>query len=542
MCRKLRTLKWVVLSMLWCAMLWCVGGQGLGQVPLAQEESALRILRGGTLVLWIVHETPGQPMKSIREAQNAVRLPTTVQEQTAGSFGTAAGKVGQTAGSYGQSTSSVGQAAGKVGQSAGSYGQTAGSFGTTAGSVGKNAGSYGQSAGSFGETLNTVADAAQRPTDLSLQQFHHPDHSPRLEGVILALKRRFQTSLTVVDVREDEFEEDFQAARGTSQDPDVVLGDPLPPSWWSADGLAKTLAVEDLGTYAPGGYEGGFRTVSLDGFDSGVSWRPAADILSSAPHPEEARAFIIWLCGGMASLPSGRQARNSLESIAGGAVASFLVGGEVGGNADPERAEFDGRWAQMSALGLVDRGLNDVRVRTDILESIASQHLAIVSVRAIVTATNAFGVLYAQVVLRKKGDDSQWRVLQITPRFEPGMQAIAADELAPYCRPVPLEEVAEVKGILQASPLDGDNRTSHPELAWDNKGGAELQVVEWQMGVRDAWSSPELTYAQDHFARSRTQITAPFSFTGRYRWRVWSVGKGGVVVLSPWRTVNIVGR
>jgi hypothetical protein len=107
--------------------------------------------------------------------------------------------------------------------------------------------------------------------------------------------------------------------------------------------------------------------------------------------------------------------------------------------------------------------------------------------------------------------------------------------------PVLRNEGPKVLGISQAAPVDGETRTAQPELWWDNLGGATLQIVEWQQGAPNNWSVSNLYFVPDNRERLRTRVAARFALGGQYRWRVWSVGPGGIVVLSPWRTMTIVG-
>jgi hypothetical protein len=131
-------------------------------------------------------------------------------------------------------------------------------------------------------------------------------------------------------------------------------------------------------------------------------------------------------------------------------------------------------------------------------------------------------------------------VLQITPDLSSPLLHQAAGTLGEFCKPG--SQLAVVAGIAQAAPPDGDTRPPSPELWWDNKGGAQLQVVEWQQGDgEDNWSGTRLFFAPDRDPHLRTRLSAEFATEqGLYRWRVWSVGNGGALVLSPWRTLNIV--
>jgi hypothetical protein len=76
---------------------------------------------------------------------------------------------------------------------------------------------------------------------------------------------------------------------------------------------------------------------------------------------------------------------------------------------------------------------------------------------------------------------------------------------------------------------------------WDNRGGAGLQVVEWQRGEGGAWSDGRLYLVEDRNPTLRTQVLAEFAnANGRYRWRVWSVGARGALEISPWRTFRLI--
>jgi hypothetical protein len=80
-----------------------------------------------------------------------------------------------------------------------------------------------------------------------------------------------------------------------------------------------------------------------------------------------------------------------------------------------------------------------------------------------------------------------------------------------------------------------------PQLVWDNRGGAGLQVVEWQRGEDGAWSDTRLYLVEDRNPTLRTQVMAEFAdANGRYRWRVWSVGAHGDLQISAWRTFRLM--
>jgi hypothetical protein len=96
---------------------------------------------------------------------------------------------------------------------------------------------------------------------------------------------------------------------------------------------------------------------------------------------------------------------------------------------------------------------------------------------------------------------------------------------------------------LQAGPSDGDSKAPRPELWWDNLGGATLQIVEWQpQRGRGMPSESELYFVPDTGTRLKTSVVARFAEQGSYRWRVWSVGAEGTIVVGTWRTLKIVAR
>ncbi|MDR3734223.1 MAG: hypothetical protein P4L10_01660, partial [Acidobacteriaceae bacterium] len=183
-----------------------------------------------------------------------------------------------------------------------------------------------------------------------------------------------------------------------------------------------------------------------------------------------------------------------------------------------------------------------LQVQIDVLHADANERMAVVELRGVVSAVNAFGVVHGQVILQRD-QKGQWKVLQISPNMWPGELDAAQSALRRYAVKVGPDAVAKVLGISQAAPVDGDNRPAQPDLWWDNKGGATLQVVEWQRNMANGWTSSGLMLVPDTNPKATTRVTATFAKqVAKYRWRVWSVGTGGVIVLSPWRTLNITGQ
>jgi hypothetical protein len=484
------------------------------------------------LVVWIVYATPVPQYPTILAPPKP--LPTTVQEQTAGSFGQAASEVGHTSSNYGQTPSTVGKNAGDAGQTSSTFGQTASTLGTSASNHGQNSSTYGQTAGSFGESLSTIADAGTKAQGQASQDFHHPAHDSQWDGWISAARAAFSgVQVNVLDVREDELQVGLDRTRGTADAPDVLVGSPLPPVWTRPNtGLALTYGVRWLGPHgavrqtenAPGGH-----------------WMPQGALLAAAPHPTDARAFMSWLQSGIAPAVApvkvAKVTSGSPGGIASRALRNLLVGEWVG-DADAEMARFNPQLAQLEALGTVESA-DRLNVQVDVTDVRADSRLAVVSLRGYVAAQTALGQVSAVAVLRMN-NDGRWRLLQITPNLEADQAQTSMGYLAPFCgggRP------AHVVGVSLAAPADGDNRGPKPDLWWDNGGGAGLQVLEWQPLTGTGYATspvPHLFFVPDKDAKARTRVTAPFASGGTYRWRIWSVGNGGVLVLSPWRTVNVI--
>jgi hypothetical protein len=264
-------------------------------------------------------------------------------------------------------------------------------------------------------------------------------------------------------------------------------------------------------------------------------------ILANAPHTERARAFAVWVSdGGICRLCTKELEPGAAvpASVAVASLKSVLAGGGVGAEADLDMAQSNGEWVRAAALqGMRAVPLDGLKSRVDVVEAIANDRLAMVQLRATVSVAQAFGVLHALVVLRKDAA-GKWKVLQLTPNLSAAMLREAAGIVGEFARK---GNAAKVMGISQASPPEGDVRGLRPDLWWDNAGGAAVQMVEWQQGDGTSWSGTRLFFVPDRDPHLRTRVTADFATSaGMYRWRVWSVGSGGVLLLSGWKTLNVV--
>ena len=516
-------------------MLWRVG---LGIACVALVLAAVGVARGqragaplrqsGGVVIWIVTSDPDARAKT---QAAGIPWPPEYQEQTAGSFGQTAGGFGQTAGSYGQTAGSFGDTAGSNGQTAGNYGQTAGSYGATAGSVGQNAGDAGKTMDEFGVSTTDLPQAAARANAINRPAKYKRDVVwEKFEASIHAAFPQFWVKF--VDVFDTELQAKLTAAAGTSDQPDLL-------AWKQVPGLKFRVDASWLGQQVVTNLWRPIRWPQTEEADSGrtdIFW-PEVFLLSGARNPDSARALCAWLSDDGRRLNPGKMTPqgDAVGQVAASVVRSLLQGGSAGASADPEMAGRDARMGSAAGYALSPQ----VNLRTDVEFVHLGDHLAVAAVRAVGVGPQEFGVLHALVVLRKDSQD-RWKVLQASLDLAPDLQGQASDLLvqASEGASIPRNEGTKPKGISQAAPPDGDRRSAEPELWWDNLGGATLQVVEWQTG---AGPVTNLFFVPDIGSRLRTGVVARFARDQRqYRWRVWSVGPDGTIVVSPWRTLNIV--
>ena len=524
----------------WCmtlAFLICVGS------AVAQDNEsywATTALEQGTLTIWVIKPSPKQAFGT-----GNIKDLGTYRSQTAGSFGQAAGSYGQAASDTGQTAGSYGQNAGSFGQAASDQGQTAGSFGQTAGSYGQAAGDTGQSAGSFGHSLSTIAnaettdaqavDAAERQAAKQAPQ--PPD--PFRDLLRTELKADFSgIQVNLVTVFDDQLKDKLAQEEGQKDYPDVLVGDPLPTVWWSS--LEHDLGIVVVGK------PNHFPMEDVEPLHRSLSATLETAILLRAPHSLAARAYVLWIqerghgnLAGMRLIPDAAQAP---VAVALGAVNSVL-GGNAPGGADPKMASFSPALARLQALGTPSvEPLGDLNLHVDVLTAGANSRFAVVQMRAIVSSDTAFGVMHPLVILRR-GDDGNWKVLQFTPSIDSDLLDRANTRLQPYTVRVARGKLTPVGDVTQSTPSDNDVRPPTPELAWDNGGGGNLLIVEWQRHGTADWMGSWMYFVTEGEVRSQTRATARFAARqGVYRWRVWNLGTGGVLKLSSWRTVNITNQ
>ncbi|MDE1163216.1 MAG: hypothetical protein PW792_14935 [Acidobacteriaceae bacterium] len=515
----------------------CLGGMAAAQ-DSSVKDTATSALEHGRLTVWIVHPAhagwSGDPSGSV---EFNVTLPTTVQEQTAGSFGKNASDTGQTASTYGANASDVGTSASNVGQTAGSAGTDPGSFGRPSSEVGQTAGSYGQTASSYGETVASLSSGnSTNPSGLKLS--HH--HAESWDRLVSRLHADFPgLDVRMEDVQEEDLVASLRGSVGTSDAPDVLVGEPLPWKWAQmGSGAGWHFVLAPMGaTKFPVQVEG-----SGIGLDSSIApWKPEVAIVSRTPHPKLARGFAVWLADGgrcqMCAVGVG-PAQQAVADAALATVRSVLSNGLPDAHVDKLYARSDAEVTRAAAVqGTHPVSLEGLHVRTDLMELYANDRLAVAEVRGVLEASSGFGVLHSFVVARADAA-GKWNVLQVTSSMTLGMARTALDLVRPFAED--MDDPGDPKPVSQAAPAENAVVSGRPELWWDNHDGAQLEVVEWQIGAPGHWAGSRLFFVPDRGIHLRTRATADFATeTGTYRWRVWSVGQGGVLVLTPWRGFRV---
>jgi hypothetical protein len=451
-----------------------VGGVAFGQADAPIPASSA--LDKATLTVWVTQRIPTRMTAP-------VVLDKTVHQQSVGSFG--------------QSASSVGKSVSDHGQSAGSFGQSASNYGTSSSS-------YGRSADSFGRSLDTIADAGSldaqaiqgSPKIPAKVAMSLPD--PYRDYLQSELKRSFYNlNANFVTVAADQLQEKLTAVEGRAEYPDVILGEPLPPEWKKIAKETGIVMVGSLGVIEQENNQGLLRNPTVQ-----------AAILQRAPHPDAAKAFVVWLREPGWDSRQLRLIKSDAREAANAATRAIedLLGGTKIAEADPLSADFSSaltRWAVLEAPPPIMAGLT---FHTDVLRAAANERFAVVALRVVASSGRAFGVIHPLVVLRKL-DGSRWKVLQISPNLAFDLQAHAFDRLRSYAVRVGPERLAHVAGISQAAPLDGDYRPLVPDMWWDNSDGGSLLIVEWQLrygsSLSDSKCSSSLTAHHGYRLESR---------------------------------------
>jgi hypothetical protein len=532
----------------------------LACTALAQDGDPLAALQHGSLIVWVVKPTKERKPDNHIIAYAAPEPgyhESTIEAlgQSSSSFGHDAANYGVDAGSntisapssptainarapgddvpagvgYAEQTSgNYGQTAGSFGKNASDHGVTTGALGQSAGSVGQTSGSYGQTAGSFGDSLATVGQTKRT----TLQPFRLPvrpaatTFEQDLQSAFRGLRVQYS------DVYADDLQNYLATAAATQSSPDVLLG---PATWTGWQKIERSFGV----TLVPRA------DFVADGFGDDDGATPGYALIAGARHPDAARAFVLWASersedcercepGYIAGDMSADERAAAI--VAMGAMEHVVQGNGVGSIADASMVSYSPK------LGLLKTEAGNVATdatSAHVVHSTVNGTLAAVTLRISVSSNSQFGLSHPLVVLRKRGNT--WRVLHISlnlPAIEAERARIAlTGDTTPASR---TEQTSGVLGVTLSAPVDNDTTQPTPELGWANGGGAGLQVIEWQSCGGSECSDSHLYFVPDDSERLRTQASAEFAAkNGKYRWRVWSIGKDGAMKLTTWRTFNV---
>ncbi len=496
----------------------------------AADDPSLTALRTGTLNVWVVRKAaPGwKPAGSDTALMG--NLPTTMAEQTAGSFGTASSNYGQTASTYGHNASSVGSNASDVGQTAGSVGQTAGNFGTASSNYGTASSNYGQTAGSYGQTAGSFSGTGTAAPGATTGPRLVRGSDPVWSATFARLRTDFPELHTHVStVREEDLVDALQATQGTTIAPDLLL---ISPNGWSwaetGQGAAWSSVMVPLGA---------LRFPSqMEGLTGATITAALPTVLRGAGHPLSARAFAVWLqsfrrCD--ACTPIIPASYSDQERLAAAAARSVLVSDTADGSADSAYATSDASLVRAEILqGPHTVALDSLQLRSDVIDSVSGDVFALVSVRVTAEVNSGFGVVQAMVVERRD-NDGNWHVLHVTPDMSASMEMRAKKYLSAYA--ITAEKVVPAEVVTLDSPKDGAFTTLRPELGWEHKGAPTLEVIEWQRGGPEHWGAASMFLVPDDGQHLRTRATADFvARPGQYRWRVWALSPSGDLAVSEW--------
>jgi hypothetical protein len=512
---------------------------GMAAVARAQEEP---------LVVWVVGpERPKTNLEAINELHHAT--PLTYKEQDAGTFGQTSSTFGQTSGSYGQpsdtATISTPQAApgadapagtpnglGYQQQTSGSFGQTASTYGTDASNHGQESSTYGQTASSYGTAAsNHGVDAGSFHGAAPVAGETQPIQSALRDAFATLMHEMFpEVHVRYLVVPGNELRADLQAASGTNLYPDLIVGDV--PASWAADARRQYLVASIVPA-----------VMVADGVSGAGETTPGmlpVTIALRARHRELAELVVTRLnemgAGAAASVTASEKAA---VAVATGAVSLLVRGQSMGNLVDPEMAAFSAQLGPQMLLTSAKQLADGAASKMEVARTSVNGQLAVVVLRVVASTNRVFGVAHPLVVLRRSGA-GPWRVLHVSlnlPAFDAERERVALMQTTPDAT---AERKGGVSGVVLSAPLNGDTRSAMPVLGWDNKGGAGLQVVEWQRAYAGGWSDARLYLVPDDAAKLKTQTTAEFAnAVGSYRWRVWSVGAEGAMKISGWRTFNV---
>jgi len=151
-----------------------------------------------------------------------------------------------------------------------------------------------------------------------------------------------------------------------------------------------------------------------------------------------------------------------------------------------------------------------------------------------------FGMIHEGVVLRNNG--AGWKVLLLLP----DESLLQLEDLFKSCDRLGLEEAAHqaVPKVMLLAPENHAHvvRFPRPEIEWaTSMSPVAAYIVESQSGreMVEDWSPSSVQFVSPDSHGPAIRMIAPFgSGMQPHRWRVWAVGRSGVVSISDWRIID----
>jgi hypothetical protein len=178
-----------------------------------------------------------------------------------------------------------------------------------------------------------------------------------------------------------------------------------------------------------------------------------------------------------------------------------------------------------------------------------NSRIAFVLLAVIASGDSFYGMPHMIFILRNQG--TGWRILQIETNAQmPDAEGVQGmDATPPLLRAFDSRIVSDRAEQLPAAVLvDPPDRAvlsrfpERPDIAWRSEAPADAYfVVESQYansGDEANWSESNLTFAEISRANQPFRQRAPFGVGAQpHRWRIWTLGRSGVVSLSSWRSL-----
>jgi hypothetical protein len=262
-------------------------------------------------------------------------------------------------------------------------------------------------------------------------------------------------------------------------------------------------------------------------------WR----IFRRAKHPEASKAFLLWLGQSphwtpwqlrTASLSSSDV--SAVKSVATDAVRHLLTRDIDAFSLlmDPDAKPFDWPYPKIKQLSNVEA-----------LVTFGTSRLGFALVSAVGEGDANFGMSHYAMILRKA--EERWKVLLLMqgslPQLEHLLQSFDAMGLVDG-------EAGEVQKVTILFPPDHSKMTRWPtgEIEWTTTDPqVAAYVVESQFGLygSENWSSSAVKIFPPLSENTSIHITTPFGVGFQpHRWRVWAIGRTGVLSFSEWRTID----